>query len=175
MLGEDRKSIGGVKATGFFCLLHPFNQFDDVRYWQILNLVHSNYEHNQNLHIDHIHPTSICSSDARLRAFDVVGDIGFIIENHNKIENLQLLQFNCNINKSNTPILNWVCQIFNGYNRNVNDLSCVNGKQNEIEYFESNLILIPDEKPLDEYLSIYNFKEFYENRKNILIEKLINN
>ena len=154
-------------------------EYGDDKTKAILFLVHGNYQNNQSLHIDHIHPSSICVSETRLRTYDVTGDIAFILENHNKISNLQLLQSNCNINKSNITVLDWVRQIFNGYNNNMNDLSCVNGKRNELEYFESNLILIPVNKAIDEYLSIYNFVEFFENRKillrNILVEKLIDN
>jgi len=148
-------------------------EYNDSKIKPILSLITEGTNTNATYQVDHIHPESICTSDGQLMHNDVVADINFIKENYNKLPNLQLLINNCNQSKNNTPFLEWMNQIIQGYHNNNNDLSCLNGRDNIEIYLRENLINRPQNISIEEFLHIRNFRLFFETRKELIRNRLL--
>lgn len=159
------------------------NQLLELKYGNrqtraILNLIYSHLIGGViRYHVDHIHPQSICKVESKLLLNNVfVGDIQFIKKYYDKLPNLQLLKNDCNLNKSNIPILDWINTIITNNQNGVGDLSCLNGHNSVLTYIRDNKINIPNEFDNDQFIqdfiSIENFKLFYNQRRKYLFQIL---
>ncbi|MCL7765934.1 hypothetical protein, partial [Pasteurella multocida] len=120
---------------------------NDKYAFSILSLLYPNLDYkNNNFHKDHIHPES------RFEELSPSNKYNYGWEVYDSIYNLQLLDANENESKQDKKLEEWI------------DVCTVNQIDRKV-FLESHLI--PD---ID--LSIENFSEFFEKRKEILIEKL---
>jgi uncharacterized protein with ParB-like and HNH nuclease domain len=123
-------------------------QKDDVQAFSILALFYPQLDYrNQDFHKDHLHPASFFESiEANdIRVPEGLYDFYKDSNNWNSILNLQLLNSHLNESKLATPLKDWC----------------------ESKAIDKGSQLIPD---VD--LSISNFKEFIEKRKELLMRKL---
>lgn len=123
-------------------------QYGDKYAFSILSLLYPNLDYkNNNFHKDHLHP----KDSYELLSDSLKEKYGF--ETYNSILNLQMLGSNENSSKNNKELAVWV--------------DCETKTKNRQEFLANHLI--PD---ID--LSLSNFDEFIEQRKEILISKLKN-
>lgn len=123
-------------------------QYGDKYAFSILSLLYPNLDYkNNNFDKDHLHP----KDSYRLLSDDLKKKYGF--ETYNSILNLQMLDSNENKSKKDKELVVWV--------------DCETETRNRQEFLANHLI--PD---ID--LSLSNFDEFIEQRKEILISKLKN-
>lgn len=125
-----------------------YSQKDDQYTFSTLSILYPNLDYkNNDFHKDHIHPAI---------AYDELSDnlrnkYGWEI--YNSIYNLQMLDANENMSKNNKTLEEWVAIQTSGINKS--------------KFLETHLI--PD---VD--LTLQNFEEFVEERKNILVDQLRN-
>lgn len=123
-----------------------FTQIDNQYSFSILSLLYPNLDYkNNNFHKDHVHPASTFGSLSE----DNKEKYGW--RTFNSIYNLQMLDANENMSKNDLNLKDWVDKETNENNR---------------EQF-LNLHIIPN---VD--LTLDNFSEYHEKRKEILMEKL---
>ena len=152
-------------------------KYTDKKTRPILDLIYSNTAAFISYDIDHFHPQNICKDQAKLRFNNVQeGDLTFIKQNYDKLPNLQLLQGGCNSGKSDLIITEWINNVLNKAENGVGDLSCLNGKTNMLDYVRDNKVAIPLEyntaEAISEFISVENFKNFYNLRKQYLFSIL---
>lgn len=148
-------------------------KYGDKRIKPILQILHNSLDSYYNYEIDHIHPSSICNSRNQLILNNVhLGDLTFISEKFNCLANLQLIPANCNNQKKDLAICEWLINVINQGNNN--GLVCTNGHNDLRTYFNSNLIQIPDNIEPEVYMSLCNFREFYTSRKELITNMLAN-
>ena len=110
---------------------------------------------NFKYHQDHIHPKSFFTKK-NLKKLGITRDkIEIFIEGFNKLPNLQLLQANQNIEKTDTPFSDWLEKIY--------------GSQTERDSFLMQNHIKPDES-----LAFEDFPSFISNRRKTLKKQLIN-
>lgn len=123
-----------------------FTQIDNQYAFSILSLLYPNLDYkNNNFHKDHVHPASTYEN------LSEENKEKFGWRTFNSIYNLQMLDANENMSKNDLNLKDWVEKETNENNR---------------EQF-LNLHIIPN---VD--LTLENFSEYHENRKEILMEKL---
>jgi uncharacterized protein with ParB-like and HNH nuclease domain len=139
----------------------------------ILRILTNNFNPNDDIEIDYIHPSSICSRANTLTLHGVdIGDTPYIVNNYKHLTNLLLLSKDCKRVRDNAQINDWVNTIFVNNNHTI----CKNGKNSIGEYYESHLIPIPYGETPNNHMSVSNFRNFYElryqNIKNTLVDFL---
>ncbi|MFM1961360.1 MAG: hypothetical protein RLZZ172_205 [Bacteroidota bacterium] len=139
----------------------------------ILRILTNNFNPNDDIEIDYIHPSSICSRANTLTLHRVdIGDTPYIVNNYKHLTNLLLLSKDCKRVRDNAQINDWVNTIFVNNNHTI----CKNGKNSIGEYYESHLIPIPYGETPNNHMSVSNFRNFYElryqNIKNTLVDFL---
>ncbi|MFS4418808.1 DUF262 domain-containing protein, partial [Maribacter sp. 2307ULW6-5] len=123
-----------------------FTQIDNQYAFSILSLLYPNLDYkNNNFHKDHVHPASTFGNLSE----DNKEKYGWIT--FNSIYNLQMLDANENMSKNDLNLKDWVDKETN---------------ENNKEQF-LNLHIIPN---VD--LTLENFSEYHEKRKEILMDKL---
>lgn len=153
-------------------------KYNDKKTRPILDLIYSNAADNRRYDVDHFHPQNICKDRNKLIYENVpTGDIRFVMENYDKLPNLQLLKSDCNAGKSDLLISVWIRNVLNRASNGQGDLDCLNGNNSIIEYLRDNKISIPNnynsaELILD-FISVENFRIFYNSRYEYLRSKLI--
>jgi uncharacterized protein with ParB-like and HNH nuclease domain len=139
----------------------------------ILRILTNNFNPNDDIEIDYIHPSRICSNPNSLTVHGVnLGDTPYIVNNYKHLSNLLLLSKDCKRVRNNAQINDWVNTIYGNNNHTI----CKNGKNSIGEYYESHLIPIPYGEMPNNHMSLSNFRNFYElryqNIKNTLVEFL---
>lgn len=125
------------------------NQYGKKYTFSVLALLYPSLNYRYNFHQDHIHPRSLCSSRDKLRMAGIPdNEIDFILQNYNKIPNLQLLEGAENIAKKDRPFVDWLDETYP---------DAVAREQFKERHFLTGLDL-----------SLNNFRSFYENRKKAL-------
>ncbi|BCV20220.1 DUF262 domain-containing protein [Moorella sp. Hama-1] len=125
------------------------NQYGKKYTFSVLALLYPSLNYRYSFHQDHIHPRSLCSSRDKLRRAGIPdNDIDFILQNYNKIPNLQLLEGAENISKKDRPFVDWLDETYP---------DAVAREQFKERHFLTGLDL-----------SLNNFSSFYENRKKAL-------
>ncbi|WP_338833975.1 hypothetical protein MHLNE_03470 [Moorella humiferrea] len=125
------------------------NQYGKKYTFSVLALLYPSLNYHYSFHQDHIHPRSLCSSRDKLRRAGIPdNDIDFILQNYNKIPNLQLLEGPENIAKKDRPFVEWLDETYP---------DAVAREQFKERHFLTGLDL-----------SLSNFRSFYENRKKAL-------
>ncbi|MGI9862916.1 DUF262 domain-containing protein [Moorella naiadis] len=125
------------------------NQYGKKYTFSVLALLYPSLNYRYSFHQDHIHPRSLCSSRDKLRRAGIPdSEIDFILQNYNKIPNLQLLEGAENISKKDRPFVNWL------------DGAYPDAVARE-QFKERHYLNVLD-------LSVNNFRSFYENRKKAL-------
>lgn len=114
----------------------------------ILSVLYPQLDFRNRFHIDHIHPQSFFKRKDLIERGIPEHKINFYLENYNSLANLQLLERTPNTEKSNKEFKEWVIE---------NYLDSETRK----EYFRKNFI--PDSD-----LSLENFEEFIEKRKDLM-------
>ena len=152
-------------------------KYTDKKTRPILDLIYSNTAIFISYDIDHFHPQNICKDPSKLRFNNVQeGDLTFVKQNFDKLSNLQLLQRGCNSGKSDLVITEWINNVLNKAENGLGDLSCLNGKTNILDYVRDNKVAIPLEynttESITDFISIENFKLFYNLRKQYLFSIL---
>ena len=130
------------------------------------------FNNTYNYDVDHIHPKSICSVEDTIKSQGQVFDqaiISIILNNYNKLPNLQILERKCNINKNNILFDRWLTAKQNG-----GDLSCLNGQATIKLYLDSIFADTNENVNYGEFIKLNSFRDFYSNRKNNLRTKLYN-
>ena len=124
------------------------------------------FNNTYNYDVDHIHPKSICSVEDTIKSQGQVFDqaiISIILNNYNKLPNLQILERKCNINKNNILFDRWLTAKQNG-----GDLSCLNGQATIKLYLDSIFADTNENVNYGEFIKLNSFRDFYANRKNNL-------
>lgn len=125
------------------------NQYGKKYTFSVLALLYPSLNYRYSFHQDHIHPRSLCSSRDKLRMAGIPdNEIDFILQNYNKIPNLQLLEGPENISKKDRPFVNWLDGAYP---------DAVAREQFKERHYLTGLDL-----------SVNNFRSFYENRKKAL-------
>jgi hypothetical protein len=138
--------------------------------YPILNLLYGFGVNNTRLDIDHIHPKSVCNQTENILMFQHNCNQYAIINiknNFNKLPNLQLLKSSCNQSRNNRLINQWIDQIIQS-----NNFVCLFDKTNKTDFLTSTFIIIPEENQAENYLAISNFETFYEDRKQLMRDRL---
>lgn len=138
--------------------------------YPILNLLYGFGVNNTRLDIDHIHPKSVCNQTENILMFQHNCNQYAIINiknNFNKLPNLQLLKSSCNQSRNNRLINQWIDQIIQS-----NNFVCLFDKTNKTDFLASTFIIIPEENQAENYLAISNFETFYEDRKQLMRDRL---
>lgn len=120
--------------------------------FQVLSILYPTLDFRNLFHVDHIFPKSLFTP-TRLRNKDIEeSEIEFYIDNFNHLPNLQLMEPISNMEKSGKDFKTWLNELHPD-------------EQEQKDYKRKNLI--PD---ID--LSLNNFKEFFNRRQEIIINKL---
>lgn len=163
--------INDSKIDDFLKL--KFDNKNDSIVKLILRILTNQFNPNEEVEIDYIHPGNICSNPNSLSLHGVnLGDTPYIVNNYNHLTNLLLLSKECKRVRNNIQINDWVNTLFVNNNHTI----CKNGKNSIEEYYESHLIPIPNGEMPNNHMSLSNFRNFYELRsliiKNTLVEFL---
>ncbi|PJE45021.1 MAG: hypothetical protein CUR32_01345 [Flavobacterium sp.] len=129
-------------------------EYGSARTYCALTLLYPSLNYNFRYHQDHIHPKSFFNK-RKLNQLGITDEAlkdEFIVR-YNKLANLQLLQSNSNIEKSDKPFKNWLTEMYN----NPNDI---------------NTFLIQNHIKSDTSLEFEDFINFYTERRNNLKLKL---
>ncbi|MCF6343892.1 MAG: DUF262 domain-containing protein [Devosiaceae bacterium] len=123
-----------------------YTQKDTQYAFSILSLLYPNLDYkNNNFHKDHLHP----ATDFEELTDEDIEKYGW--ETYNSIYNLQMLDANENMSKNDMNLIDWVDKETN--------------VENKAQFLSSHLIPEID-------LNLNNFSEFYDERKEILMEKM---
>ncbi len=123
-----------------------YTQKDTQYAFSILSLLYPNLDYkNNNFHKDHLHP----ATDFDKLTDEDIEEYGW--ETYNSIYNLQMLDANENMSKNDINLIDWVEKETN--------------TDNKTQFLNSHLIPEID-------LNLNNFSEFYDKRKEILMEKM---
>lgn len=125
---------------------------DSPEAFAILSMLFTNLDMKNNFHIDHLHPISSYKNYEKIIKYKNEEPWDFSV--YDSLPNLQLLDANENMSKNNKSLKEWV------------EIECKN-KDDAFRNDFLNSKFIPD---ID--LSLENFDEFYEKRKELLINKL---
>ena len=156
----DKKKIEQLLEIEY----HSKNNLDRALLFLIYGF--DTFNSTYNYDVDHIHPKSICSKEDIIRSTGQIFDqeiISIILKNYNKLPNLQILERQCNINKSNILFDQWVTN-----KQNSGDIYCLNGKPSIQLYLESIFAGTTDPVNYSEFIKLNSFQDFYSNRKNNL-------
>jgi uncharacterized protein with ParB-like and HNH nuclease domain len=130
-------------------------QYGQAKTFCALTLLYPGLNNNFKYHQDHIHPKSFFTKK-NLKKLGIARDkIEIFIEGFNKLPNLQLLQANQNIEKTDTPFSDWLEKTY--------------GSQTECDSFLMQNYIKPDES-----LAFEDFPSFISNRRKTLKKQLIN-
>ena len=121
----------------------------------VLSLLYPNLDYRNQFHQDHIHPKSFFKSIRKLTSKGILRENqDFYVNNHNYLANLQLLEGIPNQEKSDIEFQKWL-------NITYKD------KGVRSDFMRKNYI------PVDMDLSFGNFEEFFEARRDLIKQKLI--
>lgn len=128
-------------------------KYGQAKTYCALSLLYPGLNYSFKFHQDHIHPKSMFTK-RNLHSLTVSDDeIDGYLSEFNNLPNLQLLQANQNIEKSDKPFESWLNQAF--------------PSQAERESF-----LIQNHMSLNESLDLSDFPDFIQRRKKLIREKL---
>jgi uncharacterized protein with ParB-like and HNH nuclease domain len=128
-------------------------KYGQAKTYCALSLLYPGLNYSFKFHQDHIHPKSMFTK-RNLRSLTLSDDeIDGYLSEFNNLPNLQLLQANQNIEKSDKPFETWLNQAF--------------PSQAERESF-----LIQNHMSLNESLDLSDFPDFIQRRKKLIREKL---
>jgi hypothetical protein len=135
----------------------------------LLNLIYKELNFGiTTFEVDHFHPSAICKLKSKLIFNNVnEGDHQFIRSTYNCLPNLQLLKSECNNEKRDKPIVDWI----KGIIKADIDYGCLNGKTNFKDYILDNKIKLPEgeenktEEAVKAFISLDNYVDFYNIRK----------
>ena len=144
-------------------------KYGDNKVRPLLNLIYKELNFNiTTFEVDHFHPAAICKTKSRLLLNDVPeGHCQFVRSTYDFLPNLQLLKSECNNEKSDKPISEWIQGIITA---NI-DYGCLNGKTNFKDYIYDNKIQLPEgevyktDAGVKTFISLDNYLEFYNTRK----------
>ena len=122
----------------------------------VLSLLYANYDKQLAFHQDHMHPETICKKEEKIKKYFKGASeekIKFIMDNYNRIPNLQLLEGSINESKNKTQLKDWVEKEYKD-------------EKNKKDFFSRNYI--------DDNISLElnNFENFYNDRKKNMLIKL---
>ena len=125
-----------------------WNEYGDNTTFSVLQLLYPNLDYRNNFHIDHIYPKSKFNQKY-LKKQNV--DFSQLYDS-NYLANLQLLEGNQNIEKSNKEFKDWLEENFS--------------KEEKKEYFKKNYI------PTNIDFTFENYNEFLLERDQLLLKQL---
>ena len=119
--------------------------------YSVLSLLYPTFDFKNKFHIDHIFPKSIFKR-SKLERYGVLNNkADFYLDNYNCLPNLQLLEGIPNQEKSSQEYHKWLDETYPD-------------REKRIAYMNKHYI--PEAN-----LKVYNFEDFYYQRKALLIEK----
>ncbi len=124
------------------------NQYGSAHAFVILSFICQDLKFQYNFHVDHMHPRSKFTRKSLIEAGVPKDNIEFCLTHFNRLPNLQLLLGSENVSKKDIDLKVWL-----------------DAEQNPDLYRKTSYIPNVD-------LSLRNFREFYEERKKLMIDAL---
>ena len=118
----------------------------------VLSLLYPWIDYRNLFHVDHVHPRSLFNRNALRKAGVPEGDVEFCLEHCDDVPNLQVLAQTPNIEKNDTPFVQWLPEAYKS-------------KKERAMYCEMQFIPEVD-------LTLANFRELFEARSALLREQL---